>query len=133
VIFVVDDDPSVRRGLRRLLASAGYDVRVFASGDDLLADPGAAAAEPACFVLDVRMPGRNGLAVHEALLAAGHRCPVIFITGDGEIPESSRGPESAGLTVLAKPVDDGDLLGTIERLLGQAAPARDVGPAPARR
>jgi FixJ family two-component response regulator len=115
VIFVVDDDPSVRRGLRRLLASAGYRVRVFASGRELLAEP--VAGDPCCFVLDVRMPGQNGLALHEALVAAGYRCPVVFITGDGEIPLGTRSVGSAAVTVLAKPVDDGDLLHAIERMM----------------
>jgi FixJ family two-component response regulator len=115
VVFVVDDDASVRRGLQRLLASAGYRVRVFATGRELLADPG--AGDPCCFVLDVRMPGQGGLALHEALLAAGYRCPVVFITGDGEIPSGTRGAGSGTVTVLAKPVDEGDLLDAIQRMI----------------
>jgi FixJ family two-component response regulator len=115
VIFVVDDDASVRRGLQRLLTSAGYRVRVFASGRDLLADPG--ADHPGCFVLDVRMPGQSGLALHETLVTAGYRCPVVFITGDGEIPLGTRGAGAASATVLAKPFDDNDLLDTIQRML----------------
>lgn len=112
---MVDDDPSVRRGLQRLLTSAGYRVRVFASGHDLLADPG--TDDPGCFVLDVRMPGQSGLALHETLVTAGYRCPVVFITGDGEIPLGTRGAGAASATVLAKPVDDNDLLDTIQRML----------------
>ena len=118
VVFVVDDDASVRRGLQRLLASAGYRVRVFASGSELFAQP--AAAEPCCFVLDVRMPGQSGLALHEALVAAGYRCPVVFITGDGEVPSSPRSAEGRSLTVLAKPVDDDDLLDAIQRMIAPA-------------
>jgi FixJ family two-component response regulator len=118
-VFVVDDDASVRRGLRRLLVSAGYHVRVFASGDELLADAAAGIAGPCCFVLDVRMPGRSGLALHEALVAAGFQCPVVFITGDGEIPLGSRGVGSTSVTVLAKPVDDGDLLDAIQRMVAR--------------
>ena len=112
---MVDDDASVRRGLKRLLASAGYRVRVFASGGELLADRG--AGDPGCFVLDVRMPGQSGLALHEALVAAGYRCPVVFITGDGEIPLGTRGAGAASVTVLTKPVDEGDLLDAIQRMM----------------
>ncbi|HXD99991.1 MAG TPA: response regulator [Candidatus Acidoferrum sp.] len=115
---MVDDDASVRRGLRRLLTSAGFQVRVFASGHELLADR--AAGEPCCFILDVRMPGQSGLALHEALIAAGYRCPVVFITGDGEIPPGTRGAGAASVTVLAKPVDDGDLLEAIQRMIASS-------------
>jgi FixJ family two-component response regulator len=109
----------VRRGLQRLLAAAGYRVRVFATGRELLADPH--AEEPCCFVLDVRMPGQNGLALHEALVAAGYRCPVVFITGDGEIPVGTRGVGTTSVTVLAKPVDEGDLLDAIRRMIAPGA------------
>lgn len=63
------------------------------------------------------MPGQNGLALHEALVAAGYQCPVVFITGDGEIPLGTRGAGTASVTVLAKPVDDGDLLDAIQRMI----------------
>jgi FixJ family two-component response regulator len=121
IVFVVDDDASVRRGLRRLLVSAGFRVRVFASGHELLAERD--AGEPCCFVLDVRMPGQSGLALHEALLAAGYRCPVVFITGDGQIPPGTRGAGAASVTVLAKPVDDGDLLEAIQRMIAPSGGA----------
>lgn len=95
-------------------------MRVFASGRELLADrpPGA----PCCLVLDVRMPELNGLVLHEALVAAGYGCPVVFITGDGEIPVGTRGAGSAAVTVLAKPVDDGDLLEAIGRMIAPSGP-----------
>lgn len=95
-------------------------MRVFASGRELLADrpPGA----PCCLVLDVRMPELNGLVLHEALVAAGYECPVVFITGDGEIPVGTRGAGSAAVTVLAKPVDDGDLLEAIGRMIAPSGP-----------
>jgi FixJ family two-component response regulator len=125
IIFVVDDDASVRRGLRRLLTSAGYRVRVFASGSELLAGPW--DEDPSCFVLDVRMPGQTGLALHEALVAAGFRSPVVFITGDGEIPLGTRGAGDASVTVLAKPVDDSDLLDTIQRMLTVSSRAAGTG------
>jgi FixJ family two-component response regulator len=98
-------------------------VRVFASGRELLAEPG--AEDPSCFVLDMRMPGQNGLALHEALVAAGYRCPVVFITGDGEIPLGARGAGRASMTVLAKPVDDGDLLDAIQRMIATPGRATD--------
>ena len=114
LVFVVDDDPSVRRGLRRLLSAAGYRVSTFASGRELLEH--AALEAPSCLVVDVRMPGLSGLAVYDALVAAGARVPVVFITGDGEIPDSTRGPVGMSVAVLAKPVGD-DLFVAVQRLI----------------
>ncbi len=106
-----------------MLVSAGYRVRVFASGRELLDDR--AVEEPCCFVLDVRMPGQSGLALHEALVEAGYRCPAVFITGDGEIPVGTRGAGAASVTVLAKPVDDADLLDAIQRMISPSASPDD--------
>jgi FixJ family two-component response regulator len=88
---------------------------VYASGRELLADP--PPGTPSCFILDVRMPEQSGLALHEALVTAGYHCPVIFVTGDGEIPVGTRGAGSAAVTVLAKPVDDTDLLEAIRLIV----------------
>jgi CheY-like chemotaxis protein len=115
LIVVVDDDVSVRRGLERLLTAVGYRVLTFASGRELLDSHVVHTAS--CLVLDVRMPGLSGVAVHDALKAAGVRVPVVFITGDAEIPETTRMNASAFVAVLSKPVDDDQLFATVQRLI----------------
>jgi CheY-like chemotaxis protein len=115
LIVVVDDDVSVRRGLSRLLSTAGYRVWTFASGRELL--EWRTADTPSCLVLDVRMPGLSGVAVHEALRAAGQRVPVIFITGDADIPETTRASAGSSVAILSKPVDDDELFATVQRLI----------------
>jgi CheY-like chemotaxis protein len=115
LIVVVDDDVSVRRGLSRLLSTAGYRVWTFASGRELL--EWHSTDTPSCLVLDVRMPGLSGVAVHEALRAAGQRIPVIFITGDADIPETTRSSSGASVAILSKPVDDDELFATVQRLI----------------
>jgi CheY-like chemotaxis protein len=118
LIVVVDDDVSVRRGLSRLLSTAGYRVWTFASGRELLEWDG--ADTPSCLVLDVRMPGLSGVAVHEALRAAGQRVPVIFITGDADIPETTRSSPGSSVAILSKPVDDDELFATVQRLIASS-------------
>jgi CheY-like chemotaxis protein len=115
LIVVVDDDVSVRRGLSRLLSTAGYRVWTFASGRELL--EWQSADTPSCLVLDVRMPGLSGVALHEALRAAGQRVPVIFITGDADIPEPTRASTGSSVAILSKPVDDDELFATLQRLI----------------
>ena len=113
LVFVVDDDPSVRKSLKRLLASAGHGVEAFASAREFLArerHPG-----PCCLVLDVRMPGLTGLDLQEALLAAGRRMSIVFITGHGDVPMSVRAMKGGAVDFLTKPVDAKDLLKAIQR------------------
>ena len=119
VVFVVDDDPSVRKSLTRLIGSAGYAVEAFASAREFLAReryPG-----PCCLVLDVRMPGLTGLDLQEALAAAGRRMSILFVTGHGDISMSVKAMKGGALDFLTKPLDDKDLLAAIERCV-----ARDV-------
>ena len=113
VVFVVDDDPSVRKSLTRLIGSVGYAVEAFASAREFLAReryPG-----PCCLVLDVRMPGLTGLDLQEALLAAGRRMSIVFITGHGDVPMSVRAMKGGAVDFLIKPVDAKDLLKAIQR------------------
>jgi FixJ family two-component response regulator len=118
-VFVVDDDPSVRKSLTRLIASAGYAVEAFASAREFLArEP---YAGPCCLVLDVRMPGLTGLDLQETLAAAGRRMSIVFVTGHGEISTSVRAMKSGAVDFLTKPFDENDLLTAIER-----AVAKDV-------
>lgn len=117
MVFVVDDDPSVRRSLTRLLASAGYTVEAFASAKEFLGrEP---YAGPCCLVLDVRMPGLNGLDLQETLAATGRRMSIVFVTGHVDVPMSVRAMKRGAADLLTKPVDDRDLLAAIRRALAQ--------------
>jgi FixJ family two-component response regulator len=116
-VFIVDDDDSVRRGLARLLRSAGYRVETFVSARDYLAHGDRDAA--GCLVLDVRMPGQSGPELHDLLVEAGHDIPVVFITGHGDMPMAVRAMKS-GADFLLKPVDALTLLNAVQQALGQA-------------
>jgi FixJ family two-component response regulator len=123
MVFVVDDDPSVRKSLTRLIGSAGYAVEAFASAREFLAReryPGSS-----CLVLDVRMPGLTGLDLQEALAGAGRRMSIVFVTGHGDISMSVKAMKGGAVDFLTKPVDDKDLLAAIEQAV--ARDARDLG------
>jgi len=123
LVFVVDDDPSVRRSLTRLLASAGYTVEAFASAKEFLVrEP---YTGPCCLVLDVRMPGLNGLDLQETLAATGRRMSIVFVTGHVDVPMSVRAMKRGAADLLTKPVDDRDLLAAIRRAL--AKDVEDLG------
>ena len=117
VVFVVDDDPSVRKSLTRVLTRAGYTVETFASARDFMAR--APSAGPCCVVLDVRMPGLTGLDLQEALGGAGHPIPIVFITGHGDISMSVRAMKAGAVDFLTKPFDVASLLAAIERALAK--------------
>jgi len=119
VVFVVDDDPSVRKSLARLIGSAGHAVEAFASAREFLARE--RYAGPCCLVLDVRMRGLTGLDLQEALAGAGRRMSIVFVTGHGNISMSVKAMKGGAVDFLTKPVDDKDLLAAIERCV-----ARDV-------
>jgi FixJ family two-component response regulator len=113
-VAVVDDDPSIRRALERLLRSAGYRVETFSSAREFLARKG--PADPDCLVLDVSMPGQSGLDLHDSLRAAGRRIPVIFITGWSELGTNIAASD-ANAELLHKPLDDKALLGAVQRAI----------------
>src|SRR5437899_3203408 len=117
MVFVVDDEPSVRRSLTRLLASAGYTVEAFASAKEFLAR--APYAGPCCLVLDVRMPGLSGLELQETLAATGRRMSIVFVTGHVDVPMSVRAMKRGAADLLTKPVDDKVLLAAIQRALAK--------------
>jgi FixJ family two-component response regulator len=117
-VFVVDDDPSVRRGLERLLRSAGYRAETFASTREFLERGDAEAG--GCLVLDVRMPGQSGLELYDVLAAAGYSLPVIFITGHGDIPMAVRAIKAGAVDFLPKPFDDDALLEAVRQALARA-------------
>jgi len=107
-VFVVDDEPGVLKGLSRLLRSTRLNVASFGSPQEFLEqhDPHA----PGCLVLDVAMPGLNGLELQAALAQKGSAIPIIFLTGQGDIPMSVQAMKRGALDFLTKPVNDEDLL-----------------------
>jgi FixJ family two-component response regulator len=113
-IFVVDDDAAVRRSLTRLLCSVGWNAEAFASADDLLER--APITGPGCVLLDVQMPGMNGLELQERMSEAGISLPVVFLTGKGDIPMSVHAIKHGAVDFLVKPVEEEVLF----QALGQA-------------
>jgi len=119
-VFVVDDDASVRRAIERLLHSAGYAVRSFASAYELIA--AMRTWRPRCLIIDVRMPDCTGLELADMLQAAPDPAPVIFITGHGDIEMAVRAMKTGAVDFLAKPFDDEALLGAIAHAVRQVEP-----------
>ena len=116
VVHVIDDDASVRRSLARLLRSAGYVAETFESADAWLNR--ADASEPACLILDVRMPGLDGPALHARLEeGSGIPIPVVFLTGHGTVPMAARAFKRGAIDFLTKPVDEKDLLSAVATAL----------------
>jgi len=112
-VFVIDDDPSVRRALGRLLKAAGFLVEAFDSAEAFLAGP--RTAEAVCLVLDVSMPGRSGLDLQGILSDRNPDLPVVFITGHGCIPTAVRAMKAGAVDFLTKPFREKDLLAAIGR------------------
>jgi FixJ family two-component response regulator len=111
VVFVIDDDPSMRAALEDLITSVRLDVRLFASPQEFLhSNPQDVLG---CLVLDVRLPGMSGLTFHKELAKAGIALPVIFITGHGDIPMSVRAMKAGAVEFLTKPFHEQDLLDAI--------------------
>ena len=116
IVFVVDDDPSIRESLSLLLSSAGYSVKTFASAKEFL-ESERGTPGPACLVLDVKMPGLSGLDLQKELMSRNIIIPIIFITGHGDIPMSVQAMKKGAVDFLPKPFDDGDLLEAVEQAL----------------
>ena len=113
IVFVIDDDAMIRDGIHSLIRSIGLRVETFASaGDFMLAKRPDA---PSCLVLDVRMPGLNGLDLQRQLSEANIQIPIIFITGHGDIPMSVRAMKQGALEFLTKPVRGQDLLDAVQK------------------
>ena len=115
VVFIIDDDPSVRRSLERLLKSVGLVAESFASATEFLQR--GHWEESGCLVLDVRMPEISGLDLQEKLAKAGICLPIIFISGHGTVPMSVRAMKAGAMDFLMKPFDEQDLLDAIHRAL----------------
>ena len=112
IVFVVDDDPSVRRAIKVLLESVGLAVELFGSAKEFLL--GRPADSPSCLVLDVRLPGLSGLDFQAELAKADIRIPIIFITGHGDIPMTVRAMKAGAVEFLTKPFRDQDLLDAVQ-------------------
>ena len=113
-VYVVDDDALVRSAIQGLLKSVGLRSETFGTPQEFLR--GKRADGPGCLVLDVRLPGVNGLDFQRELADAGVRIPVIFITGHGDIPMTVKAMKSGAVEFLTKPFRDQDLLDAIHRL-----------------
>jgi FixJ family two-component response regulator len=121
-VFVIDDDPSVRKGLARLLASAGYESEVFSSAAMFLARepyPG-----PACVVVDVQMPELSGLQFQEALIKRRREEQLVFITGHGDIPMCAQVMKAGAVDFLPKPFRPKELLDCVKRAMTRSAEQR---------
>lgn len=115
-VFVVDDDAAVRKSLVRLLESAGYHAEGFASADEFL---GCWKMDPVhgCVLLDISMPGLDGLQLQQMLQTSTHRIPIIFITGHGDIPSSVKAMKAGAVDFFAKPFNDEDLLQAVHEAI----------------
>ena len=117
VVFVVDDDESVRKALKRLIKSVGMNVETFATARDFLSRQHYEG--PSCLVLDVRMPGLSGLDLQQELVKADLTLPIIFITGHGNIPMSVQAIKAGAIDFLEKPFEDQALLDLIQNAIEQ--------------
>jgi FixJ family two-component response regulator len=115
IVMIVDDDESVRRAARRLIRSYGYAVETFVSADDFLAS--GRLSETACLVLDVQMPGLNGLELQSRLVAEGHQVSIIFITAFDDENARAQALKAGALCYLVKPFEEADLLNSINLAL----------------
>lgn len=111
IVFVVDDDLSVRRSTERLIRSVGVEVQTFASAREFLKIP--QSERPACLVLDLRLPGLNGMDLQHQLTQSGIQIPIIFITGHGDIPTSVRAMKAGAVEFLTKPFRSRTLLDAV--------------------
>ncbi len=115
-VFIVDDDAPVRKGLARLLKSAGYLIECFASADEFL-DYWKIAPAPGCLLLDIQMPGLDGIQLQQALQASERFIPIIFITGHGDIPSSVKAIKAGAVDFFPKPFNADDLLRAVHEAL----------------
>jgi FixJ family two-component response regulator len=122
IVFVVDDDVSVREGLGSLIRSARLRVETFASAQEFLDSPRSDAAS--CLVLDVRLPGLSGLDLQKRMAEANIEIPIIFITGHGDVPTSVRAMKAGAVEFLTKPFRDRDLLDAIHQAIKRDRIAR---------
>jgi RNA polymerase sigma factor (sigma-70 family) len=118
IVFVVDDDESVRESLGSLIRSAGLKVESFDSAHRFLADPRSQTVDaPSCLVLDLHLPGLSGLELQERMVDLNIEIPIIFITGRGDIPTTVRAMKAGAVEFLTKPFSDHHLLDAISQAI----------------
>lgn len=122
IVFVVDDDPLIRDGLRSLIKSVGLYVETFGSSREFMQRKPSDA--PACLVLDVRLPGLSGLDLQRELNESNIQIPIIFMTGHGDIPMSVRAMKNGAQEFLTKPVRGQDLLDAVQQAIARDRAAR---------
>src|SRR5215468_5545000 len=122
IVFVIDDDPSVRKSLARLLDAARYKTEVFKSASEFLVR--SAYQGPSCVIVDVKMPGLNGIALQEALTENGRDEQLVFITAHGDIPMCAQAMKAGAADFLPKPFKPKQLLESVERALSRSADER---------
>ena len=115
LVLVVDDDASVRKALERLLRSADYDVRMYSSAEEFLAD--ASPSVPACAILDLTMPGLNGLQLQSRLADDRTECGIVFLTGHGDMESAVQAMKHGAVDFLSKPIDETRLLAAVDKSL----------------
>lgn len=115
LVYVVDDDVSAREGVARLICSAGLTAKTFVSGEEFLA--AARSKTPGCLILDVNLPGLNGLDLQQELAESDTEVPIIFLTGHGDIPMTVRAVQAGAANFLTKPVDGEELLKAVRQAL----------------
>ena len=121
-VFVIDDDQSIRKSLRRLLDASNYETEVFESASEFLSrstHPG-----PSCVIVDVQMPGLNGIDFQKALLEGGREEQLVFITGHGDIPMCARAMKAGAVDFLPKPFKPRQLLESVQRALTRSTEKR---------
>lgn len=114
-VAIVDDDPSVRKSLERLIRSVGWKTETFGSAQEFLASTWSDA--PSCLVLDLQLPGLSGLELQKRMTEAGVETPIVFLTGYGNIPDSVKAMKAGAIEFLTKPVDEQDLLNAIREAI----------------
>jgi len=118
IIYIVDDDASVRAALEDLLASVGLESQAFESPQQFISAP--RPDRPGCLILDVRMPGMSGLELQEQLIARNAPLPIVFITGHGDVPMAVSTMKKGAVDFLEKPFNESDLREIVARMLEQA-------------
>jgi RNA polymerase sigma factor (sigma-70 family) len=121
-VFIIDDDPSARRGLTRLVRAAGLNAESFASAADFLASD--RRSGPGCIVLDVRMPEMTGPELQEELIKADYSLPIVFLSAHADVPIAAGAMKKGAVDFFTKPVDGPDLLAAIEESLARDAENR---------
>ena len=119
IVFIVDDDESVRKSVQRLLKSVNIQVKAFSSANEFLKH--GLSQNPACLILDVRMPGLSGLELQKVLLKSNHSPSIVFISGHGNIPMSVQALKAGAVDFLEKPFDDQDLLDAVNLAIEKTA------------